>query len=353
MLNLAGGPRPFGVGTAVALRKVPFAAFMERAWNWLKAGAGQPTSLRMTMKKIEHITLIYNPTAGTLRRNPAIINQLAAALEQRQIGVTLAPTKRPQHATELAALAVQQRSDCVLVCGGDGTINEAMQSLVGTETALALWPGGTANVLAKELKIPSQPAALAALIAQAQPRLVSVGKAVKPEGQTSAGWQRYFLLMAGIGLDATIVQNVNPSLKKQVGIGAYLASGLNFLARLPLTPFSISFNGQQHQSTFAVISNAANYAAFFCLTPDAHLASEQFKVCLFNSQSRLAYLGYALLSTRGSHIHSNGVTYEAARRIHANSNDAALVQLDGEVVGHLPMNFENVPNALRIIAPTC
>lgn len=303
------------------------------------------------MKQIERITLIYNPTAGSLRRDPSIIHRLVAALEAQHLTVTLAPTKRAHHATELAIEAVRNHADCVLVCGGDGTINEAAQALVGTETALAIWPGGTANVFAKELGMPRDPAALAALIAQQQIRAISVGKAVKKGGTPTGDWHRYFLVMAGIGLDATIVQSVDLNLKKRLGTGAYLAAGLEFLARLPLTPFSITFNGQRHASTFAVISNAANYAAMFSLTPDARLTDDRFKVCLFNSQSRLAYLGYALLSTAGRHIHTSGVTYEAAQTISANSNDAALVQLDGEVVGHLPMGFENLPNALRVVAP--
>ncbi|MBI1760516.1 MAG: diacylglycerol kinase family lipid kinase [Acidobacteria bacterium] len=303
------------------------------------------------MKQIERITLIYNPTAGALRRNPTIINRLVAALEARHLAVTLSPTKRAYHATELAREAVRAQADCVLVCGGDGTINEAVQALVGTDTALAIWPGGTANVLAKELRLPNDPDATAALITQQHVRAISVGKAVKPAGDQTPDWERYFLVMAGIGLDATIVQNVDLKLKKRLGTGAYLAAGLGFLARLPLTPFSITFNGQRHASTFAVISNAANYASMFSLTPDARLTDDRFKVCLFNSQSRLAYLGYALLSTAGRHIHTSGVTYEAAQYISANSNNAALVQLDGEVAGHLPMRFENLPQALRVVAP--
>jgi diacylglycerol kinase family enzyme len=65
----------------------------------------------------------------------------------------------------------------------------------------------------------------------------------------------------------------------------------------------------------------------------------------------LAYLGYALLSVAGRHTHSPGVIYERAVRVSANSNDATLVQLDGEVVGHLPMQFEKLPDALRVVAP--
>lgn len=303
------------------------------------------------MKQIKRITLIYNPTAGTLRRDPTILQRLVAALEVQHLTVKLAPTKRAYHATELAFEAVRAQTDCVLVCGGDGTINEAAQALVGTETALAIWPGGTANVLAKELRLPSDPAALAALIAQQHVHTISVGKASKNGGKQNGEWERFFLVMAGIGLDATIVQSVDLKLKKRLGTGAYLAAGLEFLARLPLTPFSITFNGQRHVSTFAVISNAANYAAMFSLTPDARLTDDRFKVCLFNSQSRLAYLGYALLSTTGRHIHTSGVTYEAAQSISANSNDAALVQMDGEVVGSLPMRFESVPHALHVVAP--
>ena len=302
-------------------------------------------------RKFERVTLLYNPTAGTLRRDPTIINRLVAALEAERLAVALAPTKRVQHATELAHEAVKAQTDCVLVCGGDGTINEAAQSLVGTQTALAVWPGGTANVLAKELCLPRNPQELARLIAQPQVETISVGKAVKVNGNPNGDWQRYFLLMAGIGLDATIVQNVDLGLKKQLGIGAYLAAGLDFLARMPLTPFSLTFNGQQYSSTFAVISKAASYAAWFTISPDAKLADESFKVCSFNSQSRLVYLGYAFLSTLGHHIHSRGVTYQAAPHVSANSNDAALVQLDGEVVGSLPMRFEIVPAALRVVAP--
>ncbi len=302
-------------------------------------------------KKFERVTLLYNPTAGSLRRDPATVNRLVAALEARQIVVTLAPTKRAQHATELAREAVEAGADCVLVCGGDGTINEAAQSLVGTQTALAIWPGGTANVLAKELCLPREPQKLAELIVQSQIQTISVGKAVKANGKADGDWQRYFLLMAGIGLDATIVQSVDLGLKKQLGIGAYLAAGLGFLARLPLTPFSLTFNGQRYSSTFAVISKAACYASGFTIAPDAKLADESFKVCSFNSQSRLVYLAYACLSTLGRHIHSRGVTYAAAPQVSANSNDAALVQLDGEVVGYLPMHFEVVPAALCVVAP--
>ncbi|NOT64363.1 MAG: acylglycerol kinase family protein, partial [Acidobacteria bacterium] len=97
------------------------------------------------------VTLIYNPTAGRLRRDPELLERLALALQDRGLTVTLAPTERAHHAAELARAAVQREADCVLVLGGDGTINEAAQGVIGSRAALAFYPGGTANVFAKEL----------------------------------------------------------------------------------------------------------------------------------------------------------------------------------------------------------
>ena len=141
-------------------------------------------------------------------------------------------------------------------------------------------------------------------------------------------------------------------LKRRAGKAAYLASGLDYLARMPQTPFSIDFNGDRRESTFTVISNAAHYAVWFTLAPGARMDDDKLDVCVFNTNSRLAYLSYAMLSMAGgSHTKSPGVVYQETREVKANSNDAALVQLDGEVVGHLPMKFEIVPQALRVIAP--
>ncbi len=301
----------------------------------------------MNKKVTQKVTLIYNPTAGRLRREPELLERLALALQDRGMSVLLAPTARAGHATELARAAVNVGMDCVLVLGGDGTINEAAQGVIGSRVALAIYPGGTANVFAKELNLPHDPDALAELIAGNITRTIAVGRASKKD----TNWERYFLLMAGIGLDATIVHNVNLNLKKRVGIGAYVAAGISFLARMPLTPFTYSINNDKRPSNFTLISNAANYAAVFTLAPDAQLEDKDFKVCSFNSRSRLAYLFYALLSMSGRHTSSPGVTYQSAPRVSANSNDATLVQLDGEVVGHLPMQFEKLPDALRVVAP--
>ena len=293
--------------------------------------------------------LIYNPKAGGLHGKNDRISHLVAAL--RAQGLELAEdqikaTTASGDATRLAEQAVAEQTDLLIVCGGDGTINEVAQALVGTKTTLAILPGGTANVLAKELQLPRRPEELAKLIASGRTREISVGCARKPDH----GWSRYFILMAGIGLDATIIETVNPEHKKQWGIGSYIAAGLKTLAEWPLHPFSLQFNAQKHEATFAIVANAANYAAWFTIAPNSRMESDHLDVCVFNSRSRLVYLSYAFLSLFGAHTLSPQVVYEPATELYANTSNTTPVQLDGELVGHLPMYFECVPHALRIVA---
>src|SRR5437868_6631269 len=223
---------------------------------------------------MKRVSLIYNPTAGASRHGAARIPQIVAALGKRGVIVEPRATTACGDATKLAQQAVAEECGALIVCGGDGTINEAAQALVGSETALAIWPCGTANVLSKDLRLSRRPEVLADLIASGQTRTISVGRATKP----GTGWQRYFLLMAGVGLDAAIVKRVDLALKRRAGISAYFAAGLGFLADWQLAPLSLNINGNHHDATFAVIANAPGYGGWFTLTPQAQLEENQLDV---------------------------------------------------------------------------
>lgn len=296
------------------------------------------------MKKV---SIIFNPTAGKLQKSPELIDDLTKALQLCGIEVIPFATEAPDDGVRLAKDAVNNGSEIVIACGGDGTINEVAQSLIGTDTMLAVYPCGTANVFAREMGLSRNPQLIAKLIAERRFRSISVGSAIK----TETDWQRYFLLMAGIGLDAQIVKGVDLKWKRLTGIGAYITSGLDFLAKLPLSPFSMNFNGHNYESTYAVVANAAHYAVCFTLAPGAKVDDDKLNVCIFNSYSRLAYLGYAFLSMMGLHINSSSVVYQETGEVIANSNHSTPVQLDGDWVGNLPMKFEIVPNALKVISP--
>ncbi|MBX3280564.1 MAG: diacylglycerol kinase family lipid kinase [Acidobacteria bacterium] len=293
----------------------------------------------------EPIVFIFNPAAGRLRRDPKLVDRAVTALGAAGLAVTPRATAAPGDATRFAREAAEKHAQLVIVCGGDGTINEAAQDLVHTQTALAVWPGGTANVLAAELGLPRSPQTLAELIAGNQCRVISVGRAFNEK----TGWQRYFLLMAGIGVDAEIVRNVRPGWKRCSGYGAFWASGISFLARLPLTPFTVNLDERSYNATFACIANARGYGGGFRIAPRADISANELDVCILDASTRRGLLAHAALGLTGRHLRSRNVVYGKTQSVSGNSNPNTPVQIDGEYVGTLPMRFECIPNAIRVV----
>jgi len=167
------------------------------------------------------IHLIYNPAAGKLQRGSIdVIHRAAEVLRNLGNGVNLVPTSGPKEARTLARRAVAGGADLVLVAGGDGTINEAMNGVVLSNTPMGVLPLGTANVLATELGLARSTEEVAALVPGLVQERISVGFL-----QTAEGQSRYFAMMAGIGLDAHIVVNVDLELKKKLGKLAYWIGG--------------------------------------------------------------------------------------------------------------------------------
>jgi diacylglycerol kinase (ATP) len=176
---------------------------------------------------IKNALLIYNPTSGGRRRRRfQEIEEAARILKEAGITTELAPTSEAGHAQEIARLAVEARREMVIACGGDGTINEIINGLAGSQVPMALLPAGTANILAKELGIPWDIPRAARLIPEGIIRRIALGIATfagsngngnrdaLPEGG------RYFLSCGGAGPDGAIVNGVDYELKKKVGVVA-------------------------------------------------------------------------------------------------------------------------------------
>ncbi|HEV2801123.1 MAG TPA: diacylglycerol kinase family protein [Pyrinomonadaceae bacterium] len=303
----------------------------------------------MTTKK-RTIRLISNPNAGRGgRRRAAEVARFCELLAARGIEVETLQTAAPGDATRLAAEAARDGFGEVIVSGGDGTINEALQGLVGTGTRLGIWPAGTANVLARELRLPFDAAGAAEVIARGDVRRIYAGCAT----EEATGARRYFFLMAGIGLDASIVERVRPRLKRRVGEGAFWVSGISHLLRWRPVPFEVEVDGRAYPATFAAFGRAAHYGGDISVTPGARLDVPEFEICIVNSHSRVRFLR---LLARGLRHRANGsaapemphVNYVRATR--ARAMGEALMQIDGELTGRLPVAFEIVAEPIEVIA---
>src|SRR6202041_124410 len=207
--------------------------------------------------------LIYNPTSGRRRnRRFAEIEQSVRILKEAGINVEVAPTTSRGHAKELARHAVEQNRGMVIACGGDGTVNEIMNGLAGSNVPMAVLPAGTANILAKELGIPWDIPQAARLISGGTIRRVALGVAIPAEGRHTdqvPAEGRYFLCVAGAGPDGAIVNGVDGDLKKRAGILAYWLEGMRQVFKYGFPEMRVHSNGEERRATIVVVGRTVNY----------------------------------------------------------------------------------------------
>jgi diacylglycerol kinase (ATP) len=285
------------------------------------------------------LLIIFNPTAGGRRRR----RFEAVVAELRRLGceVTVRPTGARGDAEQLAASADPNRYDVLVVAGGDGTINEAVNGLSGARLPLAIVPLGTANVLAAEIGLATDPRSVARAIALGRPRPVSVGVA---NG-------RRFLLMAGTGFDAHVVQNVNLALKRRIGKAAYGISILRQLWRFAFPEYVVTIEGRTRKAASVLVANAHYYGGRFVCAPVADLGTPTLEVCMFERRGRLSVIGYALAMFTGRLPKLNSYRIVSADRVHIGGGSGEPVQGDGDILTHLDVTIEVVPEGLYLIFP--
>jgi len=285
------------------------------------------------------LLIIFNPTAGARRRRR--FERVVAALRDLGCAVTVRPTGRRGDAEQLAASADPGRYDVLVVAGGDGTVNEAVNGLNGTRLPLAIVPLGTANVLAAEIGLPTDPRSVARTIALGRPLPISVGVA---NG-------RRFLLMAGSGFDAHVVQSVDLALKKRIGKGAYALSILRQLWRFDFPEYGVTIDGKTCKAASVLVANAHYYGGRFVCAPEADLRKPSFEVCLFERRGRLSAIGYAVAMFFGFLPKLKSYRIVTADKVVISGGREEPVQGDGDIIGHLDTTIELVPAGLQLLYP--
>src|SRR5271156_3669878 len=210
---------------------------------------------------LRNALLIHNPNAGnggSGRRK--LLDEARKTLAAGGIDAELAETRGPGDATEIASRATTEGRQLVIACGGDGTLNEVVNGLAGHQNGhrvpLALLPGGTANILAKELDIPWDVPRATKKILNGEVREIALGLATPLEQPER---KKYFLSVAGAGPDGMIVYSVDLDLKARVGILAYWWQGAREVLRYKFPHFRVVAEGHATDATLAVIGRTKNY----------------------------------------------------------------------------------------------
>jgi diacylglycerol kinase (ATP) len=269
-------------------------------------------------------------------------------LQNNGHNVTVTPTTGPGTAGAIVRGHIATGADLVITAGGDGTINEAIEGMVHTHVPLAILPGGTANVLAMEMKIGKNIEHVAQRMGDWRPRRISVGHLTCDGGRVT----RHFLLMAGIGLDAYIVRHVSPEFKARTGKLAYWVAGWSLLGR-HLSEFCVEVAGRKRRCSFALLSKVRNYGGDFEIARSVTLPDDRLEAVLLEGRSSLRYVKYFTGMALNRLSGMKGVTVLRTDRvvISCPSDGGAYVQVDGELAGVLPAEVRVVPDALTLLMP--
>jgi len=284
--------------------------------------------------------LIYNPYAGRLRRDPWLLEAVVNRLGE---DVRAMPTTGPGMAADLAREAIEHGAERIVAFGGDGTIHEVANGMIGSSVPLGILPGGTANVLSVELGLGTRVRRSASRLAKLEPRRIAVSRYTN-----GAESPKHFLLMAGVGLDAQIVHTLNPTIKRHLGKAAYWIGGFSSVFRR-LPEFEVAADGQRWRASFALASRVRNYGGDLEIAPTIRLYEPEFELVLFEGEWAFRYLRYfaGVLTKRLRGV--PGVTIRRVTRVEFSGG--APAQIDGEAVGHTPARAEIVPDALALLMP--
>jgi diacylglycerol kinase (ATP) len=307
------------------------------------------------MIELQNALLIHNPNAGSggnARRTK--VDQARRILESRGIRADLQETTAPGEAIEIARRATTDGRQLVIACGGDGTINEVVNGLAGSQNGhrvpLALLPAGTANVLAKELELSWDIPKAAEQLASGEVSEIALGLATPLEQPEKA---RYFLSVAGAGPDGRITYAVDLELKARFGILAYWWQGAREVFNYKFHRFRVTGEGQSREVSLVIVGRTKHYGGPFKITTQADLFEDQFEFLGLTTQSGLKYLSYLPTLWLGDLRKEEGVYFWKSDRLVCESIDdnPIYAQVDGEPLARLPVEFRIVPRALRLLVP--
>lgn len=305
--------------------------------------------------EIHNALLIHNPNAGNGGRGRrSMIDEARRIFAAGGIQTDLAETTKAGDATEIAQRANDEGRHLVIACGGDGTLNEVVNGLAGQKNGhrvpLALLPGGTANVLAKELNLPWDIPSAAEMLVRGVVRDIPLGLATplnEPEKK------KYFLSVAGAGPDGMIVYSIDLELKARVGIMAYWWQGAREAFRYKFQRFRVIAAGKQVDASLVVVGRTKHYGGPFKITTGADLYEDQFELMTLTTQSGLRYLSYLPTLWMGKLRGTEGVEFWKADSVVCEplGKDPVYAQMDGERLARLPIEFKIVPRALKLLVP--
>jgi len=283
-------------------------------------------------------TVILNPTAGS----PEHIRSWQERIESLAGDCTVRVTAHSGEAEELARRAVEAGFTRIVAAGGDGTVSQVANGLIGSNATLGVLPMGTVNVFAMELGLPLHNLRRCwDIIEDRNVRLVDLPSA---NG-------KYFVQLGGVGLDAQVVKETSLAFKRSLGPLSYLISAAHIAARQPPKLFIESEHTAVEEGSFVLIGNGRLYGGPFPFFKHAIIDDGLFDVVVFKRLGYLEIVKYLQDVVFSSDIKAPEIEYFQTRQLRITSEQDVPLELDGELAGSCPIDFRIRKRALRVLAP--
>lgn len=290
----------------------------------------------------DQVHVIVNPAAG---KDQPILKTLNATFKGAGIDWDVFITKEAGDGRRFAQEAAQAGALAVLAHGGDGTVMEAASGLIGTDIPLGILPGGTANVLALDLGIPGDIEAACALLVnpQATLRKVDIGQV----------GEFYFLIRAGMGFEAAMVEGADRELKDRLGVFAYAFSALQALADPPIARYHLKLDGQEVDvmGLTCIIANSGSLGLPGITFSSKVSVSDGLLDVIVVTRADLASLVALAASVLGGGEEPPALQHWQVREADVFADPAQQVQVDGEMLAHTPISARVIPQAVNLIVP--
>jgi len=289
------------------------------------------------------LAIIANPVAGRGRAYQAV-RQHIAEWAHPDWDVQILTTREQDHAGLLARELLEHPPDLLAVCGGDGTVNEIVSHCPKPPFPVALLPAGTANVLARELGLPLDPIKALEIALKRTVKNVDVGV-------LENGAARRFLFVAGIGLDAFAVFSARPGLKKKFGIAAYVVAIAECFRNYSFPEFLVITGGRTFKATSCLVCNAKSYGGGLLFCPGARMDDGLLDILVLEGERRIRLAGFLLRAWIKKPQSGPWIRRLQAQTLRIEGPAGVLVQTDGELAGHLPLDVRLADTRFPLVVP--
>ncbi|CUR62227.1 Phosphoesterase, PA-phosphatase related protein [metagenome] len=251
--------------------------------------------------------------------------------------------------TGMAERAAVSGADLVMVCGGDGTVREVCAELAGTGIPVGIIPAGTGNLLARNLDVPLYLRSAIDVALNGQDRAIDLVK-VGGDGIDDT----HFMVMAGMGFDAALMEGVNEDIKKKIGWIAYILSGLKSLM-FPAVKIEIQIDDQEpsvHRARTVVVGNVGFLQAGMPLLPDATIDDGILDVVIIHPRQFLSWITVAMRVLAKSTIVDETLDRRTGSRVRIKASSDTPRQLDGDSIGEgRELHMECIHGKLLVRVP--